>query len=189
MKINSNMLTLGLSVFMLTGNIFTEVSGASFKSVPGYFRVELQADNLPEVIELSQFLAATVTVGQGNSQQDVSLFKKLLYGVNPAIYIRNSQVKATQETGCKVLDVKASDLDPALFSAESMADIELLRIRINRPEDFSASLSKQILEKLPSLKFVYFDSSIEQSAQGFNAMISSNLPQTVTAVYGIVVNK
>jgi hypothetical protein len=189
MKTNARMLTLGLSVCMLTGNIFTDVSGADFKSVPGFFRVELQADNLPEVIELSQFLASTVIAGQINAQQDISLFKKLLYGVNPAIYIRNSQVKATQEIGCKVLDVNASDLNPALFSVESMADIELLRIRINRSEDFSASLSKQILDKLPSLKFVYFDSSIEQTAQGFNSMIASSLPQTVRAVYGIAESK
>jgi hypothetical protein len=189
MKTKPHMLTLALSVCLYTGNISNDVSGASFSSVPLQYRVNVQAENLPEVIELSQFLATTTLAGDENAQSQISLFKKLLYGVNPAIYIRNNQVKATQESGCKVLDVKASDLNPSLFSSETMAEVEMIHIRLSRPEDFSASLSKEILKNLPSLKFVFFDSSIEQNAEGFNSMIPSGLPQNVTAVYGISANR
>lgn len=101
-----------------------------------------------EVRELNSVLS-------GNDVE-INQIRSLVNDLQPALYYQQGELIGDRVVTPLLIDTDAASLNQIYANNPQFSNVQIIRIRLNSPEDLNVNLDISRLEFFPNLKYVYF---------------------------------
>jgi len=166
------------TIFLSTG-----MKSVSFSLFMLFFTLTISAQTLQEY---GQMIAAMKASPDPVIVQQAAHLDSLVFKIQPKIYISNFVETVSGETAPVCVDSDALSVSMLSESKPLFQTVELIKIRLNVPEDLSFVLDLTALPGFGNLKYVQFFCGYDCNPQAISALFLSNNPG-ITVFYNISV--
>jgi hypothetical protein len=129
-----------------------------------------------EIVELKNHLNQTKTSRNSSISQESKYLKGLISDLNSSVIIKKGVINTYSKAPFIRTDIDALSINKLKESNPLFNDVELITIRIEKPEDLAISIDQSIINQFPKLKYVYFLCSFNcTSVQIENLVKSKNI--------------
>lgn len=120
--------------------------------------------------ELHQSIQSLQKSPTSLDQTRAQKIKKLIYDIQPTVYITKREAKTLIDGTPLVIDIEITEISK-LYSKNSNYDkVELLKIRVNNATQANTTLNIPLLTHLKSLKYIQFVFSFNTSPSSIDAL-------------------
>ncbi len=126
-----------------------------------------------QVTDYKQLLSSITDAGE------VAKLESLVSDLQPTVYISNSEIKSFGETSAVCAEVDAQAVGQLKLANPLFEKVELITVRVERPEDLLVSLDLSSLQGFKSLKYVQVLSTVSCTAEQINKIITGSKPGVV----------
>lgn len=138
------------------------------------FSVSIHAQ---DVVELNTYLNQSKSFVRQSLPDETKHLKNLISELNSSVIIKNGIISTYSKAPFLTVDVETNSISKLNESNSQFSEVELIIIRINKPEDLSISVETPNLTHFPKLRYIYFLCSFKCTSEQINNLIKSKNSQ------------